>query len=140
MAHSITFLGTLSKAFSMSTKHIYSTTSCPSIDIFPHNKYCIHCFFPGINLYCILFKLIGVRICLLSTHSTIFIACSSSFAPLCGPQFITSLFSLKRNTITLVFHPKHSSTIQYAPTQVYHHFYPNFATRNYHRYTYFKWS
>ena len=44
------------------------------------------------------------RICLSSTLSTIFMACSSSCTPLYDPQLITLSFPLKIGTITLVFH------------------------------------
>ena len=60
--------------------------------------------FPGINPNCILFKLTSVCVRLSSTLQTIFTACSSSFTSLYDPQLITSPFSLKIGTITLVFH------------------------------------
>ena len=60
--------------------------------------------FPGINPNSISFKLTKVRIQLSCTLSTIFMTCSSSFAPLYYPQLITSFFPLKIGTITPVFH------------------------------------
>ena len=52
----------------------------------------------------ILSKPTNALICLSSTLSTIFIACSSNFTPLYAPQFITSSFPSKIGTTTLIFH------------------------------------
>ena len=64
--------------------------------------------FPGINPNYILSKLSRVHICLYSTLSTIFMACSSNFTPLYDPQLITSLFLLTIGTITLSRSHRHN--------------------------------
>ena len=138
MVHSITFLGTLSKAFSMSTKHIYNFLVL--LLIFPlhspHNEYRIHCSFSWHKSKLHFIQLISVRIRLSSTFSIIFMACSGSFISLYDPQLITSPFPLKIGTFKLFFH---SSTIQYTLTQFHHHFNPDFAACNYYLHTYFRW-
>ena len=106
MAYSITFLGTLSKAFFHVNKTHIQLLVLLLIFLLhsSHNEYRIHCYFPGINPNCISLELTCVCICPCSTLSTIFMACSSSFTHLYDLQLITSPFPLKIGTITLVFH------------------------------------
>ena len=69
-----------------------------------HNEYCIHSSLSWHKSKLRFIQIDCVCICLFNTLSTIFMACSRSFTPLCDPQIITSLFPLKMSTITLVFY------------------------------------
>ena len=104
IAHSITFLGSLSNAFSISTKHLYNFlhlySSCILLTI--NNASVVALL--GIKPNCIPSTFTYFRIHLSSTLSTIFIACSNNFTPLYTLQFVISPFPLKIGTNTLACH------------------------------------
>ena len=138
MTHFITFHGTLSKAFSMSTKHIYNF-----LPFFL--KFLLH-FFIECRIHCC-FSWHKSKLHFIQTDQ-----CSSlvpfqqfswhvlAVSLLCMIHSITSPFLYKdRHNHTSFPLMRHSFIIQYMP-QVHLHFNFNFATCNSHLHTYFRWS